>query len=81
MAILVTEMSPSRAARRRRRETVGAHGGQDLGHVEPRLGDGDGRPDVEPARDLAREDLADEMTPGIEGHDLARLAPLRDAGR
>jgi hypothetical protein len=46
--------------------------------VEPRLGDGDGRAHVEAFRDLRREAFRRQMPPGIERHDAARLAPLRE---
>jgi len=37
----------------------------------------DGRTDVDARFNLFGEDLADEMTPGIERDDFCRVAPLR----
>src|SRR5712671_2362022 len=44
---------------------------------EPRPRDGDGRTRVDTGADMFGENLADEVAPGIERHDLRRIGPLR----
>ena len=46
--------------------------------VEPRLGDGDGRANVDAFGDFFLERVRRQMPPRIERHDPARLAPLRE---
>jgi len=46
-------------------------------HGEPRPRDGDGRTRVDTGADMFGENLADEVAPGIERHDLRRIGPLR----
>ena len=52
-----------------------------LGHVNVRAGDRDARPDVVAEREVVAERLADEMPPGIERDDLARVGSTADVGR
>ncbi len=59
-------------------EPAGADRVLHLRQVEPRLGDGDGRADVEAFGDLGLEALGDQMAPRIERDDAPRLAPLRE---
>ncbi len=49
----------------------------DLRQVDARLGDRDGRADVDAFGQLDREVLGDPVTPGVEADDLPRLMPLR----
>ena len=56
--------------------------GEDLRHVEPRLGDGDRRPDVDAARrSRSAKTSPTQVAPGVERDDLARARPIAGAGR
>ena len=48
----------------------------DFRHVDPRLGDGDGRANVEAVGELIRERLADQMAERIERNDSIGVEPL-----
>ncbi len=52
-------------------------GGADFGHVDMSAGDRDGGPHVVTAREVIAEDLAHQVSPGIERYDLFGIAPLR----
>ncbi len=50
----------------------------DLGQRQPRLGDGDRRPDVDALRDPVGEDLRHPVAPGVERDDPVGLEPARN---
>jgi hypothetical protein len=59
------------------REPVCRHRGLDFGQIEPRLGDGDGRADIDALADPLAEILRDAMAERIERDDPAGREPLR----
>ena len=46
--------------------------------IEPSLGDGDGRTDVDAFRNFRLESLGNQMPPRIERDDALRFGPLRE---
>ncbi|MNL14672.1 hypothetical protein D3C87_1356240 [compost metagenome] len=57
-------------------QTAGGNGRRQLRHIDMGARDGNGRADVHAGGDAVCEDGGDEVAPGVERHDLVRIAPL-----
>ncbi len=63
---------------RRRAPAARPHRLGDLRHVDVRAGDRDGRPHVQPGRQLVGEHFGDQMAPRVERDDRVAVRPLRE---